>query len=179
MRHSTSIELGDVRIVGATLLAEHPHPALRFQPLLLGGIISLFVGDIGAAAAALAEAQAACVPIPAHEYVDLPVESDPRTLCDTFVAWATCLRSDGAAGLALGEDVLARQDNSLGRATIATTGEHLYGPEVLRMEGRVRAARGDAPDDVDACFRRAAEVARAGRSRLYEQRAEADLARRV
>jgi hypothetical protein len=309
--YDVATELGEVRVVGATLwgmvlyhsvggdyakaraeveqlaalLAEHPHPALRFQPLLLGGIISLFVGDIRAAVSALGEAQAACVPIPPHEYVDLRIESDPRTLCDTFVAWAKCVSGDGAAGLALAEDVLARQDNSLGRihalqaltnvtglvgaparareiatecvhlcdrvgapfygaiargtlgsalvtlgaaaeglttleqglatlraigarnmepyllveiaeahrslgnlvaaaayvdearATIGTTGEHLYDAEVLRIDGRVRATRGDAPDEVDGCFRRAAEVARAGGSRLYEQRAEGELVR--
>ncbi|WP_437672099.1 TOMM system kinase/cyclase fusion protein [Sorangium sp. So ce131] len=80
------------------------------------------------------------------------------------------------------ESALGRHDAALERldrcvAQVEETGTVFYLPELLRLQGACQLARGAGPDVAEACFRRAAEAARAQGARAFELRATVALCR--
>ena len=79
----------------------------------------------------------------------------------------------GAAGQA--EEGLAIVEEML--AQVERTGERWSEAELHRLKGELLLQRGDDPEDVEACFRQAIEVAQRQEARSWELRATTSLAR--
>jgi transcriptional regulator with AAA-type ATPase domain/predicted ATPase len=63
------------------------------------------------------------------------------------------------------------------RGVVADTAEAYYEAEIHRLEGELRLAQGAGADEVEACYRRALEIARRQGARAWALRAATSLAR--
>jgi len=104
-----------------------------------------------------------------------------RTIIDGYrSSQQTIVLPELLAGLVQASLVAGRTEGAFdvladARATIAATGDHLYTPELHRLEGELHRARG-ATEDAELCFRRALDAAVAQGTRSWELRARLSLA---
>jgi tetratricopeptide (TPR) repeat protein len=82
-----------------------------------------------------------------------------------------------SAQLAAGRHAEAGATVDAALALSAATGQHFYDAELHRLRGAIILARGDAPTEAEAAFRRSLEIAREQEARSPELRTATSLAR--